>query len=60
MIVRDALAVPVMRPSSPPRNKPPTEKRKYVAASPHREGPEICAVMSGIGSMTMLEHDGPK
>jgi hypothetical protein len=49
VIVLDALAVPVSKPISPPRNVPPIENRMKVAASPHLEG-ESLADMSGIGS----------
>jgi hypothetical protein len=50
VIVRDADAVPVNNPISPPRKRPETEKKKYVAASPHLEG-ESFAEISGIGSV---------
>jgi hypothetical protein len=51
VIVLDADAVPVIRPSSPPRKRPATEKKKYVAASPHFEGASW-AEISGTGSIT--------
>jgi hypothetical protein len=50
VIVRDADAVPVNNPISPPRNNPEMEKRMYVAASPHLDG-ESFAEISGMGSV---------
>ena len=41
---------PVSRPVSPPRNKPPAEKKKYVAMSPSVVGRSM-GVMSGMGSV---------
>jgi len=38
MIVLLAEAEPVRKPVSPPKNSPPIEKKKYVAASPRRVG----------------------
>lgn len=49
-MVRDADAVPLKNPASPPRNKPPKEKKKYVAASLHFEGANL-SVISGMGSV---------
>jgi hypothetical protein len=49
VIVLEALAVPVRRPISPPKNVPPMENRMKVAASPHFEGDNF-AVISGMGS----------
>src|SRR5688500_11803082 len=55
VIVLVADAVPVIKPSSPPRKRPATEKKKYVAASPHFEGASW-AEMSGIGSTQRSTH----
>lgn len=52
-MVFDADAVPVINPSSPPKNKPLMEKRKYVAASPHFDG-ESFPEISGIGSVVVF------
>jgi len=48
-MVRDADAVPEIKPNSPPRKRPPSEKKKYVAASLHLDGASLSA-MSGMGS----------
>ena len=53
VIVLVADAVPVIKPSSPPRKRPAMEKKKYVAASPHLEGAS-CAEMSGMASAQQL------
>ena len=58
-MLRPAEPLPVSRPVSPPMNRPPAPKKKYVATSPSVEGLRavLMSEMASVGSLYQYVHE---